>query len=522
MSEYVLDPRGAREIDARLERAGLLDLTMEEAGRAVADAVMARHPVGPALLLAGGGANGGDALVAARHLLALGREVHVLAQPARHPLTRLNRRRLRTVGGEVRPLTPAALRRALAGAGVVVDGLLGTGFTPPLRSALATVVDVVNTAHDAGTPVVSIDLPSGLDACSAHPDGPSVTADQTVTLMGLKTALLFGEAAARSGEMILAPLRAPPGWVRGEALGTRPSDAQVGALLPRRSADAHKGTAGRIWILGGHPGTVGAAALAGLGALRAGAGLVTVHSEAEVPLVTPELMMRRHADWSSALPGLHGLGLPDAVALGMGLGPQARAVARTVLGWRVPTVLDADALHPELAGHGHDACIWTPHPGEAARLLGTPSGAVTRDPLAAARRLQELLGGVVVLKGGPSVVAFPDSSGGVTLSVARGGHPGMASGGMGDTLSGILAALLGQGLSAQDAAVAGVRLHARAGERAGAAHGYGLIATDVCAELGAAWLDLRGTLSPTLPPDGSPRRSRPQILQMVTSAPPDC
>ncbi|CAM3822908.1 bifunctional ADP-dependent NAD(P)H-hydrate dehydratase/NAD(P)H-hydrate epimerase [Deinococcus frigens] len=485
MSEFILSPGGARRVDARLERAGLLDLTMEEAGRAVADAVQTSCLDGPVLLLAGGGANGGDALVAARHLLTLGRGVQVLAQPSKHPLTRLNRRRLRAVGGEVRPLNPASLRRAAASAGVVVDGLLGTGFVPPLRPALAEVIEALNTAHDAGMPVVSIDLPSGLDASCAEVAGPSVRADLTVTLMGLKTALLFGEAATCSGRVMLPPLRVPPDWVRREALGTRPDDSAVAALLPVRTAGAHKGTAGRVWIVGGHPGTVGAAALAGLGALRAGAGLVTVHSLADVPLVTPELMVRQHATWDSALPKLRDSGLPDAVALGMGLGPEAVRVAREVLAWGVPTVLDADALHPELAGHGHPQCVWTPHPGEAARLLGVRTPQVTRDPLTAARRLQELLGGTVVLKGGPSVVASADA-----LSVSRGGHPGMASAGMGDTLSGLLAALLGQGLSAGGAAVAGVRLHARAGELAAATHGYGLIATDVSSELGAAWLDL--------------------------------
>ncbi len=489
MSEFILSPGGARRVDARLERAGLLDLTMEEAGRAVADTVQASFPEGPVVLLAGGGANGGDALVAARHLLALGRVVRVLAQPAKHPLTRLNRRRLRAVGGETQPLKVAALRRAVGSAGVVVDGLLGTGFVPPLRPALTEVIEALNAAHGGGLPVLSIDLPSGLAASSAEEAEESVRADETVTLMGLKTALLFGGAAMRAGRVTLAPLRVPPDWVREEALATRPDDVEVAARLPLRSTGAHKGTAGRVWIVGGHPGTVGAAALAGLGALRAGAGLVTVHSLADVPLVTPELMVQRHAGWDEALPRLRAAGLPDAVALGMGLGPEAVRVAREVLAWGLPTVLDADALHPELAGHGHPECLWTPHPGEAARLLGTGTSEVIRDPLAAARRLQELLGGTVVLKGGPSVVASADA-----LSVSRGGHPGMASGGMGDTLSGLLAALLGQGLSAADAGVAGVRLHARAGELAAETHGYGLIATDVSDLLGTAWQALKTSL----------------------------
>lgn len=489
----ILDPEGVRALDARLERAGLLDLAMEDAGRAVADEAGRRAPAGPVLLLAGGGANGGDAFVAARHLLTLGRDVRVLARPSTHPLTRLNRRRWHAVGGHTRPLTPAALVRQAGGAALVVDGLLGTGFRPPLRPALAGVVAALNAARSRGAPVLAIDLPSGLDATEATlPEAngaeSSVQADVTVTFAGLKAALLFGDAAARSGEVVLAPLRVPPAWVADVQVAEQPGDLDLAPLLPQRTAAAHKGVAGRVWVVGGHPGTTGAPALAGLGALRAGAGLVTLHSAAEVPLVTPELMAQRHPDLAAFLRDTPAARRPDAVALGMGLGPDAAALALEVLGWAVPTVLDADALQPELAGRGHAVCLWTPHPGEAARLLGTSTAGITRDPLAAARALQDRLGGVVVLKGGPSVVARAGE-----LSVSRGGHPGMASAGMGDTLSGVLAALLGQGLGAWDAARLGVRLHARAGERAAVRFGYGLGATDVAHELGGAWADLRGT-----------------------------
>lgn len=482
--DAVLSPAGVRALDADLERAGLLELAMEEAGRAVADAAQEHVPAGQVLLLAGSGANGGDALVAARHLHSLGRAVRVLALPSKHPLTRSNRRRLGKVGVAVAPLTPANLRRELREAALVVDGLLGTGLTPPLRPALAELVAQVNAAR---VPVLAIDLPTGLDALSSEVTGEPLRAAWTVTLSGLKPALLFGPAAHHAGEVTLADLRLPPGWATRHALATRPAPAEIAPLLPVRHADAHKGTAGRVWVVGGYPGTVGAAALAGVAALRAGAGLVTIHSAADVPLVMPELMVRRHDDLGSFLQSTSERERPDALCVGMGLGPEAPALARQVLGWRLPTVLDADALQPELAGAGHDACIWTPHPGEAARLLGVSTPDVTRDPIAAARALQERFGGVVVLKGGPSTIAH---AGGVWVS--RGGHPGMASAGMGDTLSGLLAALLGQGLSAPDAALTGVTLHARAGERAGAKHGYGLTAMDVSAELGAAWMELGG------------------------------
>ncbi|ACO45939.1 bifunctional ADP-dependent NAD(P)H-hydrate dehydratase/NAD(P)H-hydrate epimerase [Deinococcus deserti] len=487
MPQYVLTAAQASAVDQQLQRAGLLDLAMEEAGSAVARLVQQQYPAGRVLFLAGGGANGGDALVAARHLHVQGREVEVLALPARHRLTQLNRRRLQAVGVACRPLKAAAAQRSVEAAALLVDGLLGTGFTPPLRAPLDTLVHIINAAS---CPVLSIDIPSGIDAHSAEA-GLAVQAQHTVSLMGWKPALLFGESAARAGAVTLVPLTVPAAWVQAQALAVRPTDAEVGAMLPARRNDAHKGTAGHVWVLGGHPGTVGAAALTAAGALRTGSGLVTVHSVAEIPLVMPELMVHRHSVWDAAFRAF-GDRRPDAVAVGMGLGPDAAHIARRVLSWNIPTVLDADALQPELIGHGHDSCLWTPHPGEAARLLRTSTPELTRYPLEAARALQEQLGGVVVLKGGPSVVAY---SGG--LSVAQGGHPGMASAGMGDTLSGILASLLGQGMDVVQAAVAGVRLHARAGERAGQLHGYGLSATDVASQLGAAWTDLTSETHPT-------------------------
>lgn len=484
----VLTSEGVRALDAELEKADLLDLAMEEAGRAVADAAHALAPTGEILLLVGQGANGGDAFVAARHLQALGRSVQVLALPSKHPLTLRNRRRLKAVGIKTEALKPGRLAQALAGAALVVDGLLGSGFKPPLRAELA---DTVRAVDRAGVPVLAIDLPTGVQAEVSEVE-EALRAVQTVALSGLKPALLFGSAAHHAGRVTLADLRLPPGWAERHATATQPDDAEVAALLPVRYADAHKGTAGQVWVIGGHPGTTGAAALAGQGALRGGAGLVTVHSEEDIPLIMPELMVRQHADLRLFPQGVAADERPDALCVGMGLGPDAADRARQVLDWRLPTVLDADALQPSLRGQGHDACVWTPHPGEAARLLECSVAEVSRDPLGAARALQQGYGGVFVLKGGPSTVAH---AGGVWVS--RGGHPGMASAGMGDTLAGLIAALLGQGMGAADAALAGVTLHARAGERAAQRHGYGLSASDVSLELGAAW---RALLSPPSSP----------------------
>ena len=484
---FVFTAEGARALDTELERLDLLELSLEAVGRGVACDLQTHFPTGRVLVLAGGGANGGDALVAARHLAAWGREVAVLALPSSHPLTLRARARLEALGGwapaPLAELTPESLAAALPEADVVLDGLSGTGLRPPLRAPLLEVVQALNAS---GLPVLSIDLPSGLDADTAEAPEVSVRARRTVAPAGLKTALVFGPASARAGEVELLPLDLPDALLAAHASARRFTPLEAARALPVRERGDHKGTAGRVWIVGGHPGTAGAAALSGVGALKAGSGLVTVYSEAEVPLVLPELMTHHLPD----LRALEGqAGRPDALALGMGLGPKAADLARMALAWQLPTVLDADALQPELAGAGHDAVVWTPHPGEAARLLGTETPEVTRDPIAAARALQARYGGAVVLKGGPSVVAAGD---GVTVAV--GGNPGMGTAGMGDLLSGVIASLLGQGLAAPLAARVGVTLHARAGDRAAQVHGYGLTASDVAGELGAAWLSLRAGL----------------------------
>ncbi len=481
--EYLLLSQGVAQLDARLKQANLLDITMEHAGRNLADEVTRRWPAvqTPLLVLVGSGANGGDALVATRHLRARGYDPVVVSLSAKHPLTQQNRRRLLALGVQIAPLTRRSLLSSVKVRPIVLDGLLGTGFVPPLRPALAELITLLN---EAALTVLSIDIPSGLAADSAAPCELCVQASVTAPLGSLKPAVVYGPANHAAGE-VMPPLDLclPRSYLASQAIAQRLEDAEVGAWLPRRFASAHKGTAGRVWILGGHPGTVGAPLLSARGALRAGAGLVTLYSPAEVPLLTPEVMIR---PWPQQPKTLSDEFLtrdkPDAVAVGMGLGPSAAKTARLVLSWNVPVVIDADALQPELAHLAHANTILTPHPGEAARLLETDTAHITRNPLSAARELQQRFGGVVVLKGGPSTVATPEA-----LFVVRGGHPGMATAGMGDTLAGVLAALLGQGLSATQAALVGTRLHTLAGERAAQIHGYGLIASDVTEQLGKAW-----------------------------------
>jgi len=482
VTERVFTSAGIRAIDAELARLDLLELTMEHAGARVAAALHARAPRGRILVLAGRGANGGDALVAARHLQALGRGVTVLALTSRHDLTRRMHGRLAHLL-PVTPLTPGALSDALRDADVVLDGLLGTGFVPPLRDDVAELVRCVNAWHHRSRGVTfSIDVPSGLPSDTVEHGDAAVLADVTLALVGPKPALLFGDV----GDVTTLNLGVPRHVLDRHAAATLTGDGDVAALLPRRTRGAHKGTAGRIWVLGGTPGYAGAPAMTALGALRAGAGLVSVYSRTDVPHHFPEVMPHRVNDWAD-LPARE---RPDAVAVGMGLREEGSAVARAVLSWEVPTVVDADALQRDVRGAGHEHVVWTPHPGEAARMLGASVADVTRDPLSAARELQRAYGGTVVLKGGPTTVATPHET-----RVCPRGNPGMGTGGMGDVLSGVIAALLGQGLPGPEAAVAGVHLHALAGDLAYARLGYGLVATDVAHEIARAWVALVGNAS---------------------------
>ncbi|PYE51187.1 NAD(P)H-hydrate epimerase [Deinococcus yavapaiensis KR-236] len=477
MSTFVFSADAIRAIDEDLERLDLLELTMETAGARVACHVHERfaserraHPSG--LILAGSGANGGDAFVAARHLLAFGWHVEVLALDTRHPLALRMSTRLESFAS-VQALTPESLRGALPSANVVLDGLLGTGFTPPLRAPLD---DIVRTLNASGRTIVSIDVPSGLRSDTVEHD-LYVKADLTLALVGPKPALLFHDL----GEVDVLELGVPNELLERHAVARNIDMNAVRSLLPVRSKGAHKGTAGRVWILGGSPGYVGAPALSALGALRAGSGLVTLYARTSIEQHALEAMPHRLERWED----LPNDSRPDALAVGMGLREDGPVVARMVLAWRVKTVLDADALQPELAGLGHDEVVWTPHPGEAARLLSGNVEDVARDPFGSVRALRKRFGGTVVLKGAPTLVATREG-----VYACPFGNPGMATGGMGDVLSGVIASLLGQGLSGADAAVLGVALHALAGDAAAKRYGYGLVASDVAEEVAATWHNL--------------------------------
>ena len=456
-----------RAADARAVELGYPSiLLMEAAGRAVAAAVRERYPqAGRVVVVSGKGNNGGDGFVAARWLHFWGYQVLVYAPEGHRGDAALARAAL----AAHLPIGPLE-ELDLSGAGVVVDALFGTG---PSRAAAGEYAAIIETINRADAPVVAIDVPSGL------PYKPFVNADLTVALAGLKPVHVFYPARQACGKVLLAPIGLPPEALNQPNLPDLATPEEMRALLPARPGNAHKGSVGRVLVVGGAVEYTGAPTLAALGAYKAGAGLVTVAYPSEAGVQPPlEAVRLPVASWTNAR--LFDA-RAEAVAVGMGGGAGGGAAARAALKLKKPTVLDADALHAEVVRAYANAAVpsvITPHPGEAARLLETDPQVVAGDPLRFARELAARFKTVVVLKGGPTVVCQPGH-----CSVNTTGNPAMASGGMGDVLSGVIAALLAAGLQPFDAARLGVYLHGLAGDLAGR---IGLTAGELAAELPAA------------------------------------
>ena len=361
-----------------------------------------------------------------------------------------------------------------------VDALYGIGLNRAPEPGAASLIEAIN---DSGRPVLALDVPSGLDADTGHCPGAAIRADVTLTFIAGKRGLHTGRAADQVGVLELATLGVPD-----SVYADVPPDAQLLAAeaLPPRARYANKGNYGHLLVIGGEHGMAGAVRLAGESALRAGAGLVSVATRAghvsALNAARPELMAHG-VDGPQALEPL--LERASVLALGPGLGQAAwgHALWLTALDAGKPLVLDADGLNllarePRRFGA---PTVLTPHPGEAARLLGVATASVEQDRFAAARELARRCGAVVVLKGAGSLIADPDGR----LDVCPWGNPGMASGGMGDLLTGIVAGLLAQGCSAWQAACLGTGLHARAGDRAAQQGERGLLASDLLAHLRA-------------------------------------
>jgi ADP-dependent NAD(P)H-hydrate dehydratase / NAD(P)H-hydrate epimerase len=472
-----------REIDRTAIEGGIPGYTlMTRAGTAAFLAARERFPQATRWqVVCGAGNNAGDGYVVARLAAAEGLAVSVvtLADPASLKGDAATAHSDFAAEGGVAESWSGELD---ADAGLLVDALLGSGLERDVEGEFAKAVRAIE-AHRA--PVLAIDIPTGLHGDSGRVLGCAVSADLTITFVGLKTGMFLGHGPDLCGEIVVAGLDLPEAARRGKAVAYRRIDDRLlrRALAPRGRA-AHKGDFGHVLVIGGGAGMPGAVRLCGEAALRSGAGLVSIATHPDhaafVATARPELMphaIEKPADLEPLL------ARADVVAFGPGLGRSdwAGALFTALAGRDGPCVWDADALNwlAEMPGRS-DSRIITPHPGEAARLLNTTAAAVQEDRRAALDALAETCGGTVVLKGAGSLVS---AGAGVAPRLCSAGNPGMASAGMGDVLTGIIAALLAQGLDAPDAAAVGVEVHARAGDRAAARGERGLIASDLLAEL---------------------------------------
>ncbi len=357
--------------------------------------------------------------------------------------------------------------------------MLGSGLLRDVGGEFADCVAAIN-AH--GAPVLAIDIPTGLGGDSGAVMGCAVHAELTVTFVGLKSGLFLGEGPDYCGEIRFAGLDIPESC-RSHCIPEfrRIDENRITAALPRRARTAHKGDFGHVLVVGGGVGMPGAVRLCGEAALRTGAGLVSIATDkshaAMITASRPELMAHGVESVQDLEPLLE---RADVVAFGPGLGssPWAQDLASYLAEDARPAVWDADALNwlAEAPAEKSNRVI-TPHPGEAGRLLGTNAMEVQADRRKALGRLQDTYGGAVVLKGAGSLVSAATGS----PWLCTRGNPGMAAAGMGDVLTGIIAALIAQGLDPQEAAAIGVEIHARAGDAAAASGERGILASDLLA-----------------------------------------
>jgi ADP-dependent NAD(P)H-hydrate dehydratase / NAD(P)H-hydrate epimerase len=473
-----------RELDRRaIERFDLPGYElMTRAGHAALNALRQRWPDARSIVvLCGPGNNGGDGYVVARIARAQGLRVHVVAIADPSVLQGDARRahdEFVAAGGQIEAWHASAARAG----DVIVDAIFGTGLTREVTGLSAECIQAIN---EANRPVVAVDIPSGLHADTGHVLGCAVRADLTVTFIGRKVGCYLGAGPDYAGKIVFDDLEVPLGAYEASSPTLRLLDESVvKAALPVRSRTAHKGRHGHVLVIGGAAGMGGAVRLAGEAALRAGAGLVTVAAQLQGlgALGSRPEMMSLAVDSCSEMD--RGLDRATVLALGPGLGqsPWAMEIFASALAAQKPVVVDADALN--LLARNPRRCehwVLTPHPGEAARLLGVTTDDVQRDRLAAAAALQQRYGGVIVLKGAGSIVQVQEREG----WLCDRGNPGMAAAGMGDVLTGVIAGIAAQCGDLALAAKAGVFVHACAGDRAAAAGERGLLATDVIDEVRA-------------------------------------
>jgi len=512
--QYVVTAAEMRALDAAtIEGIGLPGVVlMENAGRAVADealAMLGDQAVGARVaVICGAGNNGGDGYVAARWLRERGvhAAVYLAADEGRvtgDALTQLAA--YRQVGGVVFGLADAAALaeqcRAIETADLVLDCLFGTGLERPVTGHLAEVIEVINRGD---APVLAVDLPSGLSADTGEALGTAVDAARTVTMAFLKVGIAVAPGFARAGLVRLAAIGIPRELALAHGIRVallEPGD--VAHLAPRPGALDHKNSRGHCLVVAGSPGKRGAGRLTAWAALRAGAGLVTLAAAggeilAADPVMTAELDAERGGPGRLAelAAGKRAL----AIGPGMATGAPGRALVDAALASDVPLVIDADGLN-HLAGDPQGLervaaapapAVLTPHPGEAARLLGETAAEVERDRVGAARELARRSGSVVVLKGARTLVC-DGIAGDDFVTINATGNPGLATAGSGDVLTGVIAGLCAQGLAPGDAARLGVWVHGLAADLLVPELGQrGMTASDVADAIPWAMSELSG------------------------------
>lgn len=467
---------------------------MEEAGAAMAAAVRQFFPEpGKCVVFFGKGHNGGDALVAARHLARRGWKVEL--QPVFEPdaWSSLTVRKHREFRESQTGVTVAA-RQESGAALVVLDGLLGIGAGGPLREPIRAAAREINRLRTReNATIFALDLPTGLDADTGAADDDCVLADCTLTVGFAKAGLLADAATRFVGRLAVLPLAELTARADAADFATVATAPELTSLLPRRPFDRHKGECGRVGIVAGSPGLTGAAVLCAEACLHAGAGLVTLYVTPEIyPLVVgriaPEVMVQEAASYLDVLDGRH-----DILAVGPGLGTDREPeLLKLIQRAPQPMILDADALNvlarrTDLLARCAGPRLLTPHPGEMARL---DPASTSRTRSETVREFARRFPVTLLLKGARTIVGEAAQP----LSYNSTGHPGMATGGMGDVLTGVCAALAGQGLALYDAARLGAWLCGRAAELAvcdGPESEESLSATHVITRLGTAWKNLR-------------------------------
>ena len=482
---------------------------MENAGRAVADA--AEKLLGSCchkkvLIFAGKGNNGGDGSGAGRWLHNRDAEVTLVLACTAEELSGSAADELQyyiACGATVLEVTDAddnlrfaEIENLALQADILIDALMGTGFSGKMRPLFIRLCGCINRVKEKNPAckVLAVDIPTGVNADTGEVDGSAVRADTTVTMALPKLGLYLYPGAEHTGAVQVADIGMPASLLK-EAAGNRIllTKELVKALLPDRPKNAHKGSAGRVMVVAGSCGYVGAAALSSFAAVKGGAGLVTLLTPENtreilaikltevmvkgLPVSNDRLVMEEAMEVVS-----EALEKADVLAIGPGFGvsEETGSLIREILvTTAVPCVIDADAItalkdHTELLSHMLAEKVLTPHPGEMARITGIRISEIEKNRVEVARLYAEKWQAVIVLKGAPTVIALPDG----TVYLNTTGTPAMATGGSGDVLTGLIAALIGQGLTVADAAVSGVYLHGLAGELA-AKGSVGLAATEL-------------------------------------------